>query len=57
MTQETNQDEVPNVEATSNGNRLSTPKGWLESFRQYTKRKYKIDIAELIRGTEVTRNG
>ena len=56
MTQETNQIEIPNRESTSDGKRMFTQKQWLEGFRQYTKRKYKIDIAELIRGAEMTQN-
>ena len=46
--------EVPNFEATSDGKRIFTPKQWLERFRQYTKRKHKMDISELIRGAEMT---
>ena len=57
MTQEKNRVEVPNLEATSDGKKIFTPKQWLERFRQYTKRKYKIDIAELIQGAEKTQNG
>ena len=57
MTQETSQIEVPNLEATSDGKKIFTPKQWLERFRQYTKRKHKIDIAELIRGEEITQTG
>ena len=57
MTQETNQIEVPNLAATSDGKSIFTPKQWLERFRQYTKRNYKIDIAELIRGADITQNG
>ena len=57
MTTETKQIEVPNFEATSDGKRIFTPKQWLERFRQYTKRKYKMDITELIRGAEMTQNG
>ena len=49
--------EVRNFEATSDGKRIFTPKQWLERFRQNTKRKYKIDITELIRGAEMTQNG
>ena len=56
MTQEASQTEVPNFEAISDGKRKSTPKQWLKRFRQYTKRKYKIDIADLIRGADVTQN-
>ena len=57
MATETKQIEVPNFEATSDGKRIFTPKQWLERFRQYTKRKYKMDITELIRGAEMTQNG
>ena len=57
MTTETKQIEVPNFEATSDGKRILTPKQGLERFRQYTKRKHKIDITELIRGFEMTQNG
>ena len=54
MTQEATQLEVPNFEATIDGKKTFTSKQWLERFRQYTKRKYKIDISELIRGEEMT---
>ena len=54
MTQEATQLEVPNFEATTDGKKIFTPKQWLERFRQYTKRKYKMDIAELIWGEEIT---
>ena len=54
MTQEATQLEVPNFEATTDGKKIFTPKQWLEQFRQYTKRKYEMDIAELIRGEEMT---
>ena len=43
---EENKIEVPNFEATSDGKRIFTPKQWLERFRQYTKRKHKMDITE-----------
>ena len=49
--------EVPNFEATSDGKRIFTPKQWLERFRQYTKRKHKMDITELIRGVEISQTG
>ena len=49
--------EVPNFEATSDGRKIFTPKQWLERFRQYAKRKHKMDITELIRGTEMTQTG
>ena len=54
MTKEATQHEVPNFEATTDGKKIFTPKQWLERFRQYTKQKYKTDIAELIRGEEMT---
>ena len=49
--------EVPNFEATSDGKKIFTLKQWLERFRQYAKRKHKIDITELIRGAEMTQIG
>ena len=49
--------EVPNFEATSDGKKIFTQKQWLESFRQYEKRKHKIDITELIRGAQLTQTG
>ena len=49
--------EVPNFETTSDGKWIFTPKQWLERFRQYTKRKHKMDISELIRGAETTQTG
>ena len=49
--------EVLNFEATSDGKRILTPKQWLERFRQYIKRKHKMDITELIRGVEITQTG
>ena len=54
MTQEATQIEVPNFEATTDGKKIFTPKQWLERFRQYTKRKYKTHIAEMIRGEDMT---
>ena len=51
---EENKIEVLNFEATSDKKRIVTPKQWLERFRQYTKRKHKKDITELIRGAELT---
>ena len=54
MTQEATPLEVPNFEATTDVKKIFTPKQWLERFRQYTKQKYKTDIAELIRGKEMT---
>ena len=53
-TQEATQLEVPNFKATTDGKKIFTPKQWLQQFRQYTKRKYEMDIAELIRGEEMT---
>ena len=38
MTQEATQLEVPNIETTTDGKKVFTPKQWLERFRQYTKR-------------------
>ena len=49
--------ELPNFEATSDGKRIFTQKQWLERFRQYTKTQHKMDIAELIRGAEITQTG
>ena len=37
--------------------KIFTPKQWLERFRQYAKRKHKMDITELIRGAEMTQTG
>ena len=54
MTQEATQLELPNFEATTDGKKVFTPKQWLELFRQFTKRKYKMDIAELFRREEMT---
>ena len=54
MTQESKQNVVPNIDATIDAKRIFTL--WLKRFRQYTKRKYKRDIAELIRGVEITQN-
>ena len=57
MTQKATHIEVPNFEATTDGKKIFTPKQSVErQFRQYTKRKHKIDIAELFRGAEMTRN-
>ena len=56
MTQKATQNEVPNFEATTDRKEIFTPKQWLERFRQYTKRKHKIDIAEIIRGADMTQN-
>ena len=54
MTQEATQLEVPKFQATTDRKEIFTSKQWLERFRQYTKRKYKMDIANLIRGEEMT---
>ena len=54
MTQQATQLEVPNFEATTDGKKIFTPKQRLERFREYTKRKYKMDIAELVQGEEMT---
>ena len=56
LTQEATQIEVPNLEATTDGKKLFTPKQWLERFRQYTKEN-KIDTTELFRKTELTQTG
>ena len=56
MTQEAAQIEVPNFEATTDGKKILTPKQWLERFRHYTKRKDKMDIAELIQGEKMMQN-
>ena len=56
MSQEATQIEVRNFEATTDGEKIFTPKQWLEQFRQYTKRKHKTDMAELFRGAEMTQN-
>ena len=56
MTEET-KIEVPNYEAITEGRKTYTSKQWLERFQQNTKRKHKIDIAELIRRTEMTKTG
>ena len=51
MTTEAKQIKVHNLEVTSDGNHIFTPKQWLERFRQNVKRKYK---SELTRGAEMT---
>ena len=56
MTQEATKLEAPNFEATIDGKKIFTPKQWLERLLQYTKRNYKMDIAELIRGAEMTQS-
>ena len=53
MTEET-KFEVLNFEAITEGKKTYTSKQWHERFRQNTKRKHKIDTAELIRGAEMT---
>ena len=41
---------VPNLEAkATDGNPVSTPKQWLERFRQFCKREHKIEIAPLLK--------
>ena len=58
MTQEAKQLEVPNFEATSDGKKkIFKPIQWPERFRQYTKRKYKMDITEVKRGAKITQTG
>ena len=49
--------QVPNFEATAERKKIYTLKQWLERFRHNTKRKHKIDIAEVIRGAEMTQTG
>ena len=49
--------EVTNFEAISDGKKIFTPKQWLERFRQYAKRKHKMDITEMIRGAEMAQTG
>ena len=49
--------EVPNFEATTEGNYIFLPNQWLERLWQYTKRKYKMDKTDLIRRAEITQNG
>ena len=49
---------VPNLEAkATDGNRVFTPRQWLERFRQFCKREHKIDIAPLLKGEDVTDTG
>ena len=49
---------VPHLKAkASDGNVAFTPRQLLETFRQFTKREYKIDSARLIKGKEVTESG
>ena len=48
MTQEAKHLEVPNSEDISDGKKNITPKQWLETYRQNRKRKYRMDITELI---------
>ena len=46
---------LPLLEAkASDGKNTYTPKQWLERFRQYIKRKHKIDITPLIREEAIT---
>ena len=49
--------QVPNFEATAERKKIYTLKQWLERVRQYTKRKRKVDIAEVVRGAELARSG
>ena len=49
--------QVPNFQATAERKKIYTLKQWLERFRHNTKRKHKIDIAEVIRGAEMTQTG
>ena len=49
---------VPNLEAkASDGNPMRTPRLGLERFRQFTKRKHKIDITPLVKGDDFTETG
>ena len=48
-TQETTPIEVPNVEAITDGKMIYTLKQWPKIFQQYAKRKYKMDIADIVR--------
>ena len=46
---------LPLLEAkATDGKNIYTPKQWLERFRQYIKRKYKVDITPLIREETMT---
>ena len=46
---------VPKLEAkATDGNPVFTPREWLERFRQFCKRKHKIDITPLLEGEEKT---
>ena len=38
----------------TDGNRVFTPRQWLERFKQFTKREHKIDITPLLKGEEIT---
>ena len=53
MTQETKQIEVTNFETTADGKKIFT-QTMAGKIQQYTERKYKIDIAKLVRGAEMT---
>ena len=47
--------EVPNLEARQqDGKPTYTPKQWVERFKQFTKRKHKVDITPLLKGEAMT---
>ena len=49
---------VPILEAdVSDGNAVSTPRQWLERFRQFTNREHKRDITPLLKCEDVTGSG
>ena len=49
---------VPNIETkATDGNPVSTPRQWLERFKQFTKREHKIDITPLLKGEDITDSG
>ena len=57
MTQEATQIEVPNVEATTDGKKIFTPKQWLERVPPIHKTKTQKRYSRVnARGTEMTQN-
>ena len=45
----------PNLDAkASDGNPISSPRQWLERFRQLTRLEHKIDITPLLKGEDIT---
>ena len=54
MTEETKQLDVLNFRAIA---KIFIPKRWVKKFWNCTKRKYKMDITELLRGAEMTQHG